>query len=96
MWSLARYFNYHNSLKSNLEPGEISEADDGYIGEALEFIECPKSFGNPQETLFMQQRVENRNEIINKCMKNWGVLKKVYCHQFDFHGEEFCTIAVVT
>ena len=70
MWTLARYFNYHNSLKSNLEPGERVEADDGYIGEALKFIECPRSFSNSQETLFMQQRVENRNEMINKHMKN--------------------------
>ena len=87
---------FRNSLKSHLEPGERVEADDGYIGEAPEYIKCPKSFTNPQETLFMQQRVRNRQETVNKRMKNWGILKQVYRHQFDRHGEAFRAIAVLT
>ena len=70
MWTLARYFNFHNSLKPHLEQGERVEADDSYIGEATDLIECPKSFTNPQGTIFMQQHVENRNEEVNKRMKN--------------------------
>ena len=43
----------------------------------------------------MQQHVRTRQETVNKCMTNWGVLKQVYRHQFDCHGEAFCAIVVV-
>ena len=43
---------FRNSLKSHIEYGERVEADDGYLGEAPEFIKCPASFTNPKETLF--------------------------------------------
>ena len=58
------------SLKSHLEKGERVEADDSYIGEATELIECPTSFTNPQETIFVHQHLENKNEKVNKHMKN--------------------------
>jgi hypothetical protein len=37
--------------------GERVEADDGYIGEAPQYVKCPKCFANPNETEHMQQRV---------------------------------------
>ena len=61
---------FHISLKSHLEKGERVEADDSYIGEATELIECPTSFTNPQETIFVHQHLENKNEKVNKHMKN--------------------------
>ena len=87
---------FHNSLISHLEVGEQVESDDGYIGEAPGCIKCLKSFSNPEETLFMQQRVRNRQETVNKRMKNWGVLKQVYRHRFTGHGDLFTVIAVIT
>ena len=76
-------------LKSHINPGERVKADEGYIKEPLEFI-------NPQETLFIQQHIQNRLETANKRMKNWVILKQVYRRQFDCNDEEFCAIAVVT
>ena len=52
--------------------------------------------GNPEETEFMQQRVRNRQETVNKRMKNWGALKQVWCHRFTSHGSVFRAIAVIT
>ena len=80
---------------SHLEEGERVDADDGYIGEAPGCIKCPQSFLNPQETLFMQQRVRNRQETVNK-RENWGVLKQVYMHHFTGHGDLFNAIVVIT
>ena len=57
---------FRNSLLSHLDREERVEADDGYLGEAPEFVKCPASFTNPEETLFMQQRVRNRQDIQNK------------------------------
>ena len=44
----------------------------------------------------MQQCVRNRQETVNKWMKDWGILKQVYCHKFKNHGEIFCAIIIVT
>jgi len=52
--------------------------------------------GNPEETVFMQQRVRNRQETVNKRMKNWGALKQVWRHRFTSHGSVFRAIAVIT
>ena len=81
---------------SHLEEGERVEADDGYIGEAPRCIKCPKSFLNLEETLFLQQRVRNQQETVNKRKKNWGVLKQVYRHRFTGHGDLFSAIVVIT
>ena len=72
------------------------EADDGYVGEAPEYVKCPASFVNPEETLYMQQRVRNRQETVNKRFKNWGVLKQVYRHEFILYSNIFQACAVVT
>ena len=80
---------FRNSLLSHLDREERVEADDGYLGEAPEFVKCPASFTNPEETLFMQQQVQNRLESVNKRFKNWGALKQVYRYQFDRYGEVF-------
>ena len=87
---------FRNSLLSCLGKDERVEADDGYVGEAPEFVKCPKSMGNAVETEFMQQRVRNRQETVNKRMKNWGALKQVWRHKFDRHGDVFMAIAIST
>ena len=53
---------------------ERVEADDGYIGEAHLFIKFPKKFPNPEETLYIQQRVRNCQETINNRVKFWDIL----------------------
>ena len=87
---------FRNALLSSLEPNERVEADDGYTGEAPEHVKCPKSMGNLEETEFMQQRVRNCQETVNKRMKNWGALKQVWRHRFNRHGSVFRAIAVIT
>lgn len=87
---------FRDSLKSFLAPNERVEADDGYIGEAPENVKCPKSFTNPAETEYMQQRVRNRQETVNNRFKNWGILRQLYRHNITRHGDVFRSIAVVT
>jgi hypothetical protein len=87
---------FRDSLLSHLAPAERVEADDGYIGEHPLHIKCPKGFTNPQSTLFMQQRVRNRQETVNKRFKDWGLLKQVYRHEISGHGLAFRAIAVIT
>lgn len=87
---------FRDGIMHHLEDGERVEADDGYIGEAPTYVKCPKCFTNPRETLFMQQRVRNRQETVNKRFKNWGILKQVYRHDIPHHGDAFRAIVVIT
>ena len=94
MWNDIQIFR--DSLLSHLEEGELVEADDGYVGAAPAHVKCPASFVNPEETLYMQQRIRNRQETVNKRLKNWGILKQVYRHEFSRHGEYTRACLVVT
>ena len=51
---------------THLSENERIEAEDGYVGEAPEFIKYPKSFVNPEETLAMQYRVRIRQQTVKK------------------------------
>jgi DDE superfamily endonuclease len=87
---------FREALISHLDENERVEADDGYIGEAPQYIKCPKSFCNPQQTLFMQQRVRNRQETINKRFKDWQILSQIFRHQpLSLHADIFRCIAVI-
>ena len=87
---------FRDSLKSHLEPNERVEADDGYVGEHPHCIKCPKGFANYKETEFMQQRVRNRQESVNKRFKLWGILKQSFRHDISLHGDVFRAVAIVT
>lgn len=83
-------------MLSHLAPNERVEADDGYIGEHPQYIKCPGGLANLPETLFMQQRVRNRQETVNRRFKNWGALKQVYRHSIPSHADVFRVVAIVT
>ena len=81
---------------SHLEHGERVEADDGYIGEAPQFVKCPASFVNSPDTQQMKLIVRRQQETVNKRFKMWGSLKQVYRHKIEEHGELFRAICVIT
>jgi hypothetical protein len=86
----------NNSLKHHLSKFERVEADDGYIGGAPLHIKCPKSFTNDKETELSQQMICNRQEKINKRLKQWDILKQVYRHNLGVHGNGVQAILVLT
>ena len=87
---------FRSALMLELEDGERVEAYDGYVGEAPKHIKCPQYFCNPEETEFMQQRICNRHESVNKRFKQFGILKQVYHHDLSDHADVFRAIAVIT
>ena len=70
------------NLKNQLEAGERIEADDGYVGEAPQYVVCPASTTTKTESLAMMKRVEGRHESLNKHVKNWKCIKG----NFDVRG----------
>ncbi|CAB9530068.1 unknown protein [Seminavis robusta] len=60
------------------------------------YIKCPAGFANPEETLFMQQRVRNRQETINERVKNWKAIDGMWRHEITRHGDAFRAILIVS
>ena len=87
---------FRSCLMHHLGPDERVEADDGYIGEHPEHIKYPRDFTNPKKTEFMQQRVRNEQETVNKRFKNWGILKQVFRGRIEDHGTILHAIATIT
>ena len=77
------------------EPGEHVEAEDGYCGHPGK-IKCLMNMSNPQEKLKMQSHVRSHHEMLNGCLKNWGILSQVICHDIRHHGDVFGACVVVT
>ena len=70
--------------------------EDGYIGEHPQWVKCSKGLVNLEETDFMQKRCRNRQETVNKRLKQFGVLKQRYRLDLRIHAEVFRACAVFT
>ena len=86
---------FRDALLSNLAPNERVEADDGYIGEHPTRIKCPRGFANLEETEYMQQRVRNHQETINKRFKDFGAMRQIWRNEIPKHGDAFRAIAII-
>jgi hypothetical protein len=94
MWNDIMIFR--NALMTKLSANERIEADDGYLGEHPHHVKCPKGIANLEETEFMQQRIQNRQESINtKRFKDWGALRQIWRHAIPRHSETFRMICIV-
>ena len=87
---------FRNGLAHWLDEFERVEADDGYIGEAPQKVNCPGCPSNPIEKEPMQKRVQGRHESLNGRFKNWEILKSMYRHDLLEHEKVFMAIAVIT
>ncbi len=44
----------------------------------------------------MQSAARSHHKMLKGCLKNWGILEKVYCHDIMVHGTVFYTCAMIT
>jgi hypothetical protein len=86
---------FHRGLAHWLDEHERVEADNGYIGEALQKVKCPGCALNPTENQAMQNPVQSRHESLNRRLKNWAILMSLYRHDLMGHGNVFWAIAVI-
>ena len=91
-------------LIDELEPFERVEADDGYIGEAPQYVRCPKSIeflGNALERKQIVKRVQGRIEVLNRHTKFWETLggkfpvRGTYLECIEKHQQLFTACMVV-
>ena len=94
MWNYFQIFR--NSLISHIEPGERVEANDDYVGESPAHIKCPRGFANDPQCLLKQQRIQKRQETVNKRFKNWGILKQVFLGNIPDQGDAVHAAGVIT
>jgi hypothetical protein len=85
---------FNNVLHHFLDPGDQIEANEGYVGHPTK-IKCPQNVGNPVEKWAMQARVRARHKMLNRQLKDWGILSQVYPHDIMWHGYVFRACAVV-
>jgi hypothetical protein len=87
---------FRHSLLSHLSDGERVEADQGYVGEAPQYVKCPGSAYTTEEVAKMQNDARARHETMNKRLKQWGCLFQQYRHSLSKHGDVFRAVAVIT
>lgn len=84
---------FRRLLKWMLDDGERVEADDGYRGD--DKCKVPANRARPEEAKALAARVRKRHETVNKRMKHFGCLKKVFRHGSRKHALCFRAIAVI-
>ncbi len=91
-WPNVKFFN--SVLLHCLELGECIEANNGYVGHAKK-IKCFVNDRNLAENCGMQNGARFHQEMLNRGLKKWGILEKVYRHNITVHGAVFYVCAVI-
>jgi hypothetical protein len=81
-------------LRHFLELGERVEADEGYRTNA-DKIKCPGNYANLEEKRAIQGRVRACHNMLNRQLKNWGILSQVFHHHISMHGDVLRACAVL-
>jgi hypothetical protein len=79
-----------------LEPGERCETDRGNQGSTPTYVKYPGVLEADLNTVEIQQRVQSRQETVNKRFKNWAFLLTLHRHSLLEHQTVFCAIVVLT
>jgi hypothetical protein len=84
---------YRRTLKYQLVPGEMVEADRGYRGDKT--IKCPETVVSLSDTQ-AKQKAQARHEAVNGRLKQFRVLVSVFRHEYNLHQFVFYDFAVLT
>ena len=80
----------------HLDINERVEADDGYLAGDPHVCKTPYSVFHPKEKSGMRRRVMGRQEALNKKLREWQILKRVFRHDMSKHVFVFDAIVVLT
>ena len=86
-------------LRYYLEKNERVKADDGYHAGDPEVTKTPSGIFHPTARKKFQNRVQARQETVNKRFKQWGALgegKRSFRHNLEKHQTIFFAISVIT
>ncbi len=59
-------------------------------------MNCPGCVTVPEEKKKMMSRVRSRQEAVNKCLKDWSILRQTYCQNISDHCDVFGAICGIT
>jgi hypothetical protein len=68
---------FNKVLHHFINPGKLVEANDGYVRHA-DKLKCPKKVANLAENQTMQSRVRVYHKMLNRWLKNWGILSQTF------------------
>ena len=83
-------------LLFQLDNNERVKADDGYLPGDPHVCKTPYSVYHPKEKAAMRRRVMGRQEALNRKLREWQILKRVFRHDMSKHSSVFSAIAVLT
>ena len=81
---------FRSAMKHALSPGEKVVADLGYRGEPNHVITPSGDRSEPEGA------VRARHETVNRCLKHWNILHRVFRHNVQKHQSAFGAVATVT
>jgi hypothetical protein len=81
-----------STLKEQLLPGEMVEADRGYRGD--ETVRCPDTVF-PRSYKQAKQKARARHKMVNGRLKKYRVLASVFRHERNLHQFVFYAVAVI-
>ncbi len=70
------------------DPDKRVDADEGYAGHPNE-IKCPNNVMTYKNKWGVQAWVWAYHQMLNGCLKTWGILCQVYRHDILRHGKFF-------
>ena len=76
-----------------LDNGEQVVADGGYRDSSGVFT-TPNGLNNADQT--MKQLARSRHEVVNRRLKQWGILCTLYRNHLSTHGRVFIACSVIT
>lgn len=82
-------------LAHQLEVNERVEADDGYRAGDPDLCKTPYSPYHPKGNKDVRRRVMGRQEAINKKIREWQILKRVFRHDISKHSSVFSAVSVI-
>lgn len=86
---------FQGCLKGHLDLYDRVVADKEYVGEDPQFVKCPNSKMLQKELQRMIQQESVHNETMDAWFKFWGILKQVYRHNIDHHGNVISALGVI-
>ena len=88
---------FEENVIDMLDEGERVEADSGYSKYDPRYVKSPANcILRSYDAAKLSNRARARQEIINKRMKQWGCMRKVFHHDLLKHQKCFNAVIVLT
>ena len=88
---------FKQDIVPELDANERVEADGGYASLDPQYTKTPESASSREESKDLKNKVRARHETVNKRLKQWAILRKVFTNtDLKKHSFALRAVAVIT